>query len=283
MLAVVSAHFNFDSGYLKPVQNLDITSAVWKSTGVPYFVAEACYHDQRLEYPRADLRIPADSALWYKESLINAMVRQLPPEYTDIIVTDSDILWRDMHWVQTVPALLRQVPMVQLWTRMQDLSEHGAVNQTSWSRGSRPVEYGYFGAMAFHREFFDFIGLYDKLVTGPNDVVLTGGLEGDTNVSVIHELRKLGNTALADDAASWVERAHRYLRGDILCLNETVQHLWHGDKVNRSYSQRQNLISRLDPEKDLIRTHEGLLSFQDVEKKPHLQSIEDYFLTSMHH
>jgi len=121
-------------------------------------------------------------------------------------------------------------------------------------------------AWACTREAFDALGgLIDFAILGSADRYMACALIGQA-ASVIP---KNFPAHYKEEVMIWQERAEKYIQRDLGYVEGTINHFWHGKKVNRQYVARWKIISdnKFDPRYDLKKDYQGLYQLTDRSAK----------------
>ncbi len=289
-LALVACHFN-PAGYVRPVENLGAFIAGIQEKGwlKDAFIGVCSFPNQEpLAVHTLDkiniLHLRSGSILWQKEALLNAVVAQLPPEYTKVAILDADVLLPD-GWYEATSAALDTYPIIQPWSRAIIEEEcRPSVGKGASLRDKRASNWGCYHpgyAWAMRRDFFTTgPGLYQNAIVGLAD----GLLALATTDSVVSTHRQI--TALSDvcqnDIAGWIKAVRDWHgKNRLSCIKADIEVLTHGETKNRRYYEILELLRDFDPATDLVpQTVSGPLEWSESAKADKAQmiwSIGQYF------
>jgi hypothetical protein len=219
------------------------------------------------------------SVLWAKENLINIAVERLPRECSRVAWVDADVLFQNDRWGEEANEALKATCFVvqpfrsAVWLS-QDVSEallqHDSprVSAEKHCVGAAVAAHalpdsscvrGHVGfAWCARREFFQEVGLYDRMIIGGGDHIAACGFFGLSRDRILEDLH---NPLQEADIRSWIERAHDMVQGRVGSVAGTIQHLWHGERKHREYDTRYQVLAEahFDPRRDLQTTQEGVL------------------------
>jgi hypothetical protein len=217
--------------------------------------------------------------MWQKERLINLAIEQLPAEVKYVGWIDHDMVPGNTGWLaESIELLASGVDAVQPFEAIRFLNQEGAVIQTSPGgvatvKAGKPPKTCPGAAWIARRDFFDRIGgMYERNIVGGGDAVWFFGITG-------RETRFLSrqSDALASDARQWVDGLQGatcdYVPG-------SLTHLWHGDRKNRQYLSRDEIVRRhqFDPSTHVeIDPDNGLLRWTDAAPAALRADVREYF------
>ena len=129
-------------------------------------------------------------------------------------------------------------------------------------------------AWAARREIFETNGFYDRAILGAGDGIMA--------MSFIHKPKM----AIPDFyynkirlfILSWAEKAYPLVKNSVNYLPLTIIHLYHGEKKNRAYRERDYILSyyKFDPEKDIKLNEHGVWVWNSKKRLLH-KAVNDYF------
>src|SRR5271166_6161338 len=245
------------------------------------------------EYRHKYVSLRTRDELWLKENSINvAVARALPYDWQQICWLDSDITFLRPNWVGETIHKLQHYDWLQMFSHARDLGpnyemlpeNYPHANGTSFMEvyrrggtdGLRKAYSGspdgyYYGAKpwpglawACTRRAWDAAGgLLDFAVWGGGDWHMAHALVGKTDgmmYSKLHPNYKL----MVNEWMNHVQDPH-YIRLNVGVMEGTVTHMWHGRKMTRGYTPRQNLLAStgFDPLHHLRRDYQGLHQLHD--------------------
>ncbi len=291
-LAIVACHFN-PAGFETPRQNLNEFINGLDSLGLQddLFIAECIFGDDEpfLETNKNFLAVTSDSILWQKEALLNAVVAQLPPEYTKVAVVDADLLFPD-GWYEATSAALDESPAIQPWSRVTVQGDEAcrASVASGAMRGPSPrlanwrcYHPGY--AWAMTRDFFTAgPGLYQNAVVGFADGFLALALTSPRQAMLDHPQFLALPEAVQKDVLAWADKVIAWQdRRPIGAVKCDIEVLPHGSREDRKYYDRLALLTDFNPAKDLTKqTAPGPLEWSESarEDKPAMiEAVAGYF------
>lgn len=236
-------------------------------------VPEATQFDQIL--------VRVNSETWIKESMINLAFRNITAKYPNakyFAWVDCDIFFRDHNWAQETIQQLQHFEIVQPWRDCSDLDARGNILQHFKSFGYQDqrgvpkqthsgqyYEYAHSGfAWACTRSFVERMWgaggsngpLMDWAVLGSADHHMAFACINQVNLTIKGGMSK----AFFRKCFEWQQRAFIAARGEVGFTNGRIEHLWHGNKKNRYYRERWEILtgSDFDPDTQLIHDEQGI-------------------------
>jgi hypothetical protein len=244
-----------------------------EASGVTLHVVEAVHRNRQpsIHY-KNKINVRADDEIWLKENLINIGARQVPADAGYIGWVDADIHFYRHDWAIETLERLQNYPVVQPFSHVVDLGPNKEILQNhcsfafchnegythgAWTYGKSP--YWHPGYSFFYRaETWDALGgMIDRAVAGSGDhhmAMSLIGLEEKSLPGKIHANYK-------HMVRSWAARAHEHVRGDIGYVPGTILHHYHGQKKDRKYVERWQILLNhgFDPYTDLKADRHGVL------------------------
>jgi hypothetical protein len=272
--------------------------------GVKLTTIECAYGERGfdLDYSACDMpqinrvRVRSKTVCWNKENLLNLAIASLPPDWKYVAWIDGDVLFRKPSWAVETLHALQQYDIVQPWSDAYDLGpkdEHLAAHRSFarqlWhgkpirARGEKwwefvggPYAYPHSGyAWAATRHAMEWVGgLLETGASGSGDHHMALGLVGEAKWSMPGGV----TPGYSKHVYQWQDRAVRHINGNVGFVWGTLEHQWHGRKIDRAYVERWNIITRnqFDPDTDLKRNTYRVLELAG--NKPQLtRDIDRYF------
>jgi hypothetical protein len=286
--AVISCLFN-PGGFRRPCENLTRFTKELKRTGCPYYLVELGFPGREFFMPAAEnvWQYRSSSVLWHKEKLLNLAAAKLPSQVEKICWLDADVLFSDPHWWHKASRLLDEFVVIQPFETADWLdregesverSAHGYVaayhaQPPNWApRRFRYYHPGF--AWAARREFFERGGLFCRHVVGGGDAILALSLiKRADRLSYIRKYsRKLFQLIKEyEESLYWINGSIGYVP------DVKVGHLWHGALSDRGYIERNQLLTRYDPLRDIAEDENGVWRWASAKPELH-EAVKRYFL-----
>jgi hypothetical protein len=262
------------------------------------------------------VQIRTKSEVWHKENMLNIGISRLPPDWEYVAWVDADVMWARPDWVKETLQQLQHYHVVQMFSVAQDLGPNSEpinlhkgfvyqyqqlgdpfdLNQT-WDQAiddfiahrakqfaltcyagetKKGIESWHPGfAWAARREAIDALGgLVDWAILGAADRHMAYALIGRCAKSIPGGVQGTYRRLLME----WEQRAEKYIRRNIGFVPGMLLHRWHGNKSQRRYQDRWNIVikHKFDPELDLKKDWQGL--WQLTEKNRDLRDdLRHYF------
>jgi len=239
-MAVILVFFNPQDS-VRIIQNILMVKYYLDKAQIPYFIGELAFNDKPLIFKPADniVQFRSASYMFYKENLINAVIKIIPETYTKLCMLDADIMFDNPNWYSIVSKKLDEVDVCQSFTRTHflgpDFRDTNVKTNCVDSPADTKIEWvkehtGH--VWAFRRTCYNEIQLSDETVIGGGDIIVCIS----TRKQFVwdhpnYELYKhiLKKTPINVRTGS---------------CNLDVYHLYHGTNVNRQYIDRIIAINK---------------------------------------
>ena len=287
MIAVLIPFFN-PCGYQRLKQNAEICVSQLVSQGTPLILfIEVVYVGNALKFiipttsPQLPsnverLRIPCNSIMFHKESLLQAGFKHICEKYKDIdkfVTLDADILFENDNWHYIVSQDLNTFEVLQPFSNAKFLDLNGNVQneKCGWMKSfiENPLDKkttlfeahcGF--AAAYKKSFLEKRnGFFTLCVQGGGDEI---HMRAAANFKDIPERFKYIKKEL-QEYFNFEEHCHQKSYSNLI-----VRHLFHGELKKRNYNERhKNLIKNgFKGKKDLICyfANNKIIEFQDTLK-----------------
>jgi Glycosyl transferase family 2 len=282
-LWVVTCYFN-PCRYRTKRKNFDTFMDGMSSVGANVLVVELAFGDEPFELPAGDrvLQLRGKSLMWQKERLLNIAAAAVPRECPKIAWLDCDVLFDDPRWLQRSSEALDKYLVIQPFSTCVRLRRgesnysgaaqtyesfaHAFVRSPAVARRGHFSHHGHTGfAWAARRELFDDCGLYDRCLSGSGDHLMAHTFAGGLIHTPCFAEIFGGQQAYNQHFWSWARKARDLVGGKIGVVPGLLLHLWHGDLVNRRYSElnRQFKAFDFDPDRHIGLDASGLFEWSD--------------------
>jgi hypothetical protein len=255
-VAVMLVFFDY-TGSARILMNYLYMVEKLKLANIPVFTLELVIHGKQPRIKDA-FYVYGSSYLFQKEHLLRLLEKRIPPEFTKLACLDSDILFDNPDWYDTLSDTLETCHVVQafkeaFWLNL-DYSEIQAKAQSISSYN--PKLYRSFfipGALKFHtgfgwcftRDWYNRVGYYDLAVIGSGDTIFSHALFDFINVPNTQEFR-LYISSMHD----WWKNNSDGVRFSSLDTN--LYHMYHGSIRNRQYYDRYKPFKSYTNIEDII-------------------------------
>lgn len=219
----------------------------------------------------------ADTLLWHKETLLNKIVKTLPPRYKYVFWVDTDVIFTNLNWLtDSVHTLAATATIVQPFEHCVHLEagqltpaidmeverfhsvdptrrhprvwrSFGANHATmaTYSSDTNYDKHGHTGfAWGARREVLDNCPLYERALVGTADHIIAHAAAGHLN----HHCILKAFTTSVNDIQTWSCRFYRQTAGLLSYTPGDLYHIWHGHLKDREYLKRTIEFDRLADE-----------------------------------
>lgn len=273
-LIVITTYFN-PCRYATRRRNYDLFREGLRRVGVPCITVECAFGLAPFELPAAldVIQVRTQSLMWQKERLLNLAAGWLPQDCRYVAWLDCDIRFLNPTWPKELCAVLGGRKVAQVWDSCLRLPAAGGAEQGGEPdiahsfasvMGTRPDTlnagrydlHGHTGyGWAMRREIFDAVGLYEAAVSGSADHFMAHAIYGDYNFCIQNALKH--DAKQIAHLQEWGGRFFEMVQGSLGVVPGRIEHLWHGDAVNRRYFLRMHEITDL-----------GFNPWTDIEHRP---------------
>ncbi|MHC2071088.1 hypothetical protein ACYFX5_26745 [Bremerella sp. T1] len=240
------------------------------SQDVPLWTIEAALHDGEFRIEEKNesvvrLRLPKEGWLWQKERLLNILLPHVPKQFTKIGWVDCDVIFETDHWADLASSTIDLYPIIQLFEYVRWLGPNFEILPWFEKITRRPsmaalwhhipekasklqiASPGF--AWAAQRWLLEKHSLYDREITGGGDTVMALSSLGMFD----HVYFTRGSEAMAESALTYGRPLYDDVRGAMGYIPVTLSHLWHGNRKDRQYVERQRFMDSagFDPRTDI--------------------------------
>jgi len=282
-VALITTHFN-PCGF----RRLRETYFEWVDTLGPLAdrleCVELVFDSDAAEIPRSTvIRGTREKHLmWQKEALINSAIRRLGPEVEYVAWLDHDFVFTDREWLgKAIAKLDSGLAAVQLFRGIAYLTKDRKVEwmrdgaMHAW-RTRQSINGNPGGNWMAKRNVLDTLGgVNAHNIVGGGDQVWFDAMRGVPGGHLSQY-----SPALRADLERWIRRASSIVGSHSAChLDGTIQHLWHGDRSNRQYQTRNEILIRheFDPATDVRINESGILEWSSDKPELHAE-VQQFFL-----
>ena len=227
----------------------------WKGHYDKLIVGLVDYEDGDLDFeiPCEKIIIKGDkeNKLWSKEIIINNIIDKIDTDY--LLWIDGDLIYNNLDWLNNIDDVTKGNDFIQLFETINYFDEKGNITNVFksiasgnkknvdhlLSKGFRPG-----GAWVGRTSILKEKNLFEKMYVGGGDTIFTYGLYKTQNGQTLKEVQKY-NSEIYKEANKWINNFGDYKVG---YLNETVNHLYHGDLKDRNYNGRYLKLGDLNKE-----------------------------------
>jgi hypothetical protein len=293
LLHVIAVSFN-PRRFKSHVNNYAAFEKHMLESGVHLTVVECAYGDIPHQFANNDginhVPVYAKNPIWVKENAINLGIASLPRDWKYVAWIDADVVFENPNWAEDTVYALQHYDFVQPWEHCLDLGPSGSILEMhhsfcrQWAQepktcsmlgksGYRFAHPGY--AWAATRSALEATGgLIQTAVLGSGDHHQALCLIGKAELS----FPKGVTEGYKAPILRWQDRCNKHINGNISYVPGTIRHLYHGQKRDRAYQSRWDILvkHKFDPYEDLKTNTSGI--YELVGNKPELKrDIMSYF------
>ena len=289
-LAVITCYFNW-CGFVTPTRNFHRFLREMKNKNIPMYGVELSLTDKfETKGIRGwtQLKVKKENVCFQKEACLNLVETLVPSQYTKLAWIDCDLIFMNDGWYNETSKKLDQHKLVQLYTHGYNTDKYGRTilefpsimymrDRTSPDKWFKHSGYPG-GAWAARREMWKHGGLYPYSVMGGGDTIFVYSLydhEFDHEKYEGIGIKKSKPLSLYTD---WKKSINAYIRKDISYIENKFIHEWHGDKKNRNYTDRHEVLKKIDIKKQVKLNEQGIIEFYHVSDPTVFDQIYEYFL-----
>lgn len=271
--AVVLSFFS-PCRYETPLKNLDTVLNDLRSSGIPVYLIELVYGEEKSLSTKPNLVLKSNSYMFHKENLFNCIEKHIPEKYSKLIFLDSDIRFSSREWLDESSRQLDVSDVIQPMEWCMWSNEHAKISVAlQINRGGNiSLEYCHPGfAIGVKREWFKKVGgFFEKAVLGTGDACFWHSIDISLNKKGLSEnniskyFKKYNLKNYMDKIKKNTPRVG-YTKG---CF---AGHMPHGEKSNRQYEERINYVNKIE----IIKNKFGIYEWVDEKDN---KKMYEYFL-----
>jgi hypothetical protein len=283
-LWAITCYFN-PCRYQTKRANFDAFRAGMAKNGANLLTVELAFEDEPFELPESNdvLRLRGGGLMWQKERLLNIAAATLPASCRKVAWLDNDVIFENPDWFEQTSRALDEHVVVQPFDQVVRLprghsrflgegecyESYGSVfaRNPKAARTAHFHLHGHTGfAWAARRELFEDVGLYDACLTCSGDHLMSHGFAGGLVHSPCIGMMIGPQRAYLQHFLTWAVKARDLVGGKLGVVPGHLLHLWHGDLVNRRYTELNNAFKtfNFDPAKHLRHDENGLWEWADA-------------------
>ena len=231
----------------------------WKGHYDKLIVGLVDYEDGDLDFeiPCEKIIIKGDkeNKLWSKEIIINNIIDKIDTDY--LLWIDGDIIYNNLDWLNNIDEVVGENDFVQLFETINYLGENLELlesHKSIVSSGSKSIDNllgkGYkpggswLGKVSILKEK----NLFEKMYVGGGDTIFMYGLSRIDNGFTLNKVKE-SNEDIYNESMEWINNFGQYKVG---YLNETINHLYHGDLKDRNYNGRYKELKKENEKRILV-------------------------------
>jgi len=244
-MAVVIPFFN-PTQSIRLVQNILTTTTLLHKANIPFFLIELASETIPFVFSESPtiFQYRASSFMFYKENLFAVAEQRISPEYTKLMLLDSDILFENKDWYDRVSSALDTLQVVQAFGVAHYLEFDFQSAETKHSVLIPDITDPHTGfAWAFRRDWYARAHIFELALIGGGDTIF--------NCQIQKKDLKSTYSAYMEDYKSMSESGTT--ETSIGYVDNTIYHLYHGPSVSRQYGSRHDDLWRFLRSKKITR------------------------------
>lgn len=247
------------------IMNYFYTRNAMELQGYPTFTLELVLHEEPEIQPSSNVfHVKGTSVMFHKERLCRILETKIPKNYKKLMFCDADLVFKNPNYYQEISNLLNNYDIVHPFTDCvwMDLTyrEQLMTRKSSVLATGKMWDYKYHPgfAWAFRRDWYNNVGFFDYAISGSGDTLSCAAW---TKKEFPQRFQSL------PQALKRKYNNYRKLIADypprVTYATGTVEHLWHGTRENRQYSERHTVLSNVNDVLDLITENcDGVFEFR---------------------
>lgn len=274
-------------------------------SGVNLTTVECAYGDRPFQIkpnPHVNhIPVRAKTVSWSKECLLNIGISRLPEDAEYIAWIDADITFRNPTWAADAVHALQLYDIIQPWVDAYDLGpddEHLYAHKSfgyemmngtpmlvevkknkTWrfNGGDYPHPHSGYAWCATRKALDGLGGLLDICLLGSGDYHMALALANIADKDIPKSNPYLVSKGYYNAIMQWQERANKFIHGNVGCSRGTIEHSFHGKKVDRKYMDRRQILidNHFDPYVDIKKNTYGV--YELTGNKPKLRKAIDLY------
>lgn len=289
-LAVITCYFNW-CGFITPTRNFHRFLREMKNNKIPLYGIELSLtgkFETTGMHGWTQMKVKKENMCFQKEACLNLVEKKVPRQYTKLAWIDCDLIFMNSKWYTEASKKLDKHKLIQLYTHGYNTDRYGRivtefpsimymkdkVASDKWFTHS-----GYpGGAWAARREFWKHGGLYPYSVMGGGDTIFVYSLYDYEFNHPKYEKIGIQKNRCSKAYLDWKAKVNNYIKRDVSYIENKFIHEWHGDKKNRNYTNRHDVLKKIDIRKQVRLNEKGILEFYGIEDDVVFSEIHEYFL-----
>lgn len=289
-LAVVTCYFNW-CGFMTPARNFHRFLREMKNNKIPLYGVELSmtnHFETKGMKGWTHIKVTKENMCFQKEACLNLVEKKVPDQYTKIAWIDCDLLFMNDRWYTDASKKLDQHKLIQLYTHGYNTDRCGRIvtefpsvmymkdktTSDKWFKHS-----GYpGGAWAARRELWRNGGLYPYAVMGGGDTVFVYTLFDYDFAHTKYERIGVKKNSNFEFYNKWRKSIMDYIREDVSFIENKFIHEWHGDKKNRNYTDRHDILRHVDIKTQVKINADGIIEFCNIKDNLLYDETYEYFL-----
>jgi hypothetical protein len=250
------------------IMNYLYTKNTMEKQGIPTFTLELVFdgNQPEVQEDKNVFHVHSNSVMFHKERLCRLLEQKIPQTYTKLLFCDADIIFRNKNWYQEVSKILETHDIVHpfsegVWKDLTYKQELLKRKTSLLSKGDfvDPMYHPGF-VWGFRRDWYNKVGFFDYAITGSGDTLSCAGWMGR---KFSEQSKSYPRNALASRYNEFLIKIKKNVPR-ITYLEGVVEHLWHGSRQNRKYTERHQIIESIDGVDSILCVNEdGVFEFKE--------------------
>lgn len=286
-IAAVSCFFNPQRSKRR-LDCYSLFASQFPAVGMDLFTIEGVTDTNQLSGKNVRHIQYGNTFIFAKENLLNILINSLPSKYEYIMWIDADVLIYSEDFTTKILEALRTKHIIQPCKLLTYLGKDNTLQRIFPSiTYLNEANHSCMGilnkafpglAWAARRELLSISrGLYDKAIAGGGDCAWSKIIYNDTN----NENVKNWSEKMKKDVNDTTKSLHCKLHPAIGYVDTVMYHLYHGERHNRQYSKRHEILKKVnyDPQLHVSYSSNGAISFTIHAPEIMIQRLTEYIFS----
>ena len=284
-LNVICVYYNFCKYKRRKQLTLEYIERMSQYENINLYVCELVLEGEEFEITdktnSKHLQLTTKYVLWYKENLINITVNKLlEKNWSSFAWIDSDIEFENKNWVNYTLEKIKTNDILQLFSFVNQYDCECNITQKNVGiikkfKCKKDIEFKTYGhpgyAWAINRN------LFEKLCKLP-EFFIVGGCDSKIANAIVENdyyLKTISNEKMNINFYMYIINISIKLKKCKYDYIDTeIYHYYHGEKINRQYKLRYEIIKDYNPYTDIVFNENGLI-------EPNLNNLNSTILDNI--
>lgn len=276
MLQFITSYFNFIDSYKIKQNYINFRKKF------PYNIITielALPHQKFFIDDSIKIHCETNQILWQKERCLNIALDNLSNNIDSIAWIDADLILHNDNFLNDADYTLSNHKVAQIFERVfENPNINSTHNTLSFAKDhieGHNLDYAAIGfGWAMRKEVLEY-GFYDSDILGNSDCLQLISWLGIWNHRLIQQLTPKHRLHYLQ----WAIKSFNIVNGDIGCIKGDIEHMYHGNMLNRKYVTRSQILTNnsYDPDLD-IRVDTNKLYSLSIDKLTLQNEIFNYFM-----
>lgn len=248
------------------IMNYHYMVNILRQQGLPIFTLELVFEGRTPEIADA-IHVRSNSYMFHKERLCRILELKVPEQYKKLAFLDGDIIFNSSTWYSQASQLLETYDIVQPFEQCHWLDLTYSTKQLTrksvlfMKEAEYSTNYHPGFAWCMRRDWYRAVGFFDWAVSGSGDTLSTAAW---LRKPFPKHFKSCPRT-LKVEYDAYKERVAADPPHIIYLKGIEIDHLYHGSRENRKYTERHRLLEVDGGIRDLIRLNtDGAYEWCDV-------------------